>query len=151
MIKKGSGLQRFGGDVTVNQTISVAGGTAIFDGAVSASAVNVAEGAAIGGSGAISTSLNFVGDSKLAARVVGKTLAGPMAAASVAAAGATITVAADAGWKGDACVLRVTGDGETLSGVSFAKGDNIGALRLSADGTELWATARISAMMIVIR
>ena len=147
LTKVGAGTQRFGDTVTVNSTLKINGGTAIFDGEVAASSVTVADGAAIGGKGVINTSLAFTGNATLAAsKGEGKALA-PLTVNGTVTAGGTITVsAASADWRGESCVLAST---EPLTGITFAKGANVKGLELRNDGKELWAR-NIRGLMIVI-
>ena len=148
LTKVGAGTQRFGDTVTVNSTLKINGGTAIFDGGVAASSVTVAAGAAIGGKGVINTSLAFTGNATLAAsKGEGKALA-PLTVNGPVTAGGTVTVsAASEDWRGESCVLAST---EPLTGITFAKGANIKGLELRNDGKELWAR-NISGLIVIIK
>ena len=147
--KIGKGTQRIGGSVTMNGTLAVENGTLLLDGDVSAASLSVASGAAIGGTGTISTSLNFADGAKLTRKVSGTGLEEPLKVAAVNE-GATITVEADANtWKTESCLLRVTGD-STLTGLNFARGENMGHLEIRADGKELWSR-KANALCIIIR
>lgn len=148
LMKVGAGTQRFGDAVTVNSTLTIDGGTAIFDGEVAASSVTVADGAAIGGKGVIKTSLAFTGNATLAvSKGEGRTLA-PLTVNGAVTAGGTITVsAASEDWRGESCVLAST---EPLTGITFAKGANVKGLELRNDGKELWAR-NIKGLMVIIK
>ncbi len=140
----------FDGSVYVT-TLNIARGKFWLDGTVAQGAVNVARGAAIGGTGTISTSLNFASGAKLVRKVVGTGLEDPLEVAAITAAeGSAITVEADPNtWKTESCLLKVTGD-STLTGLKFARGENMGHLEIRADGKELWSR-KANALCIIIR
>ena len=140
----------FDGSVYVT-TLNIARGKFWLDGTVAQGAVNVAKGAAIGGTGTISTSLNFASGAKLVRKVVGTGLEDPLEVAAITAAeGSAITVEADPNtWKTESCLLKVTGD-STLTGLKFARGENMGHLEIRADGKELWSR-KANALCIIIR
>ena len=146
--KIGSGTQRLAGHCTHNGVTTVSGGTLIVDGDFTASSVDVAAGAALGGSGEISREVAFGEGSKLALKVANKRLRGPLTVGGVSG-NCTVTVEADGLWKGEACVLKAA-DGATLEGATFKRGANVAALRLSDDKTELYATPKAKGFSIVV-
>lgn len=146
LTKIGTGTQRFAGSLTLHTAINVSAGAVVLDGLVEQGAVNVAAGAKLGGSGVVKTSVAFAEGAKLLAKVEGKTLAAPL---TVAAASGTAIVEADGLWKGEACVLKAA-EGATLEGLTFKRGANVAALRLSDDKTELYATPKAKGFSIVV-
>lgn len=141
----------FDGSVEELKTLNIVGGKFNLDGTVAQGAVNVARGAAIGGTGTISTSLNFADGAKLTRKVSGTGLEEPLKVATVTTNEvAAITVEADANtWKDESCLLKVTGD-STLTGLKFARGKNMGHLEIRAEGKELWSR-KANALCIIIR
>ena len=151
--KIGAGRQRLGGTVACKGVLSVSSGTVILDGTVvsnetTAATVSVAADAAIGGAGAIETSLAFAANAKLRVEVADGKAKGPLTVAAISAAGEVTVEVDSAEWKGSYSVLKVT-EG-TLEGITFKKGANIGSLALSADKTELIAT-KSSGFRLIIR
>ena len=144
--KSGGSIQVLSGSVACTGTFAIDVGSVILDGTVEQGAVNVAAGVALGGSGIIKTSVAFADGAKLLAKVEGKTLAAPL---TVADASGTAIVEADGLWKGEACVLKAA-EGETLEGLTFKRGANVGKLTLSADKTELYATPKAKGFSIVV-
>lgn len=146
--KVGTGLQRLGGAVACKNMLNVNAGTVMLDGTVTAGTVNVAEGAALGGSGAVETSVNFAANAKFRVEIADGKAKGPLTVAALSAEGEVLVEADSDEWKGAYPVLKVT-EG-TLEGIAFRKGANVGALMLSDDGTELFATKR-GGFAIIIR
>lgn len=143
----------FAGIGYLTSALNIAGGKFDLEGTIAQGAVNVARGAAIGGTGTISTSLNFASGAKLVRKVVGTGLEDPLEVAAITAAeGSAITVEADANtWKTESCLLKVTGY-STLDrpGLKFARGKNMGHLEIRAEGKELWSR-KANALCIIVR
>jgi len=148
--KIGTGTQRFGGTVTLasNGNFNVNAGKVVLDGTVTQGAVNVAAGAAIGGSGSIATTLAFTDGAKLLVKIANGVASCLSVAGTVS--GGTVTVDADVAggkWTEPQCILR---SGNAIT-ETFAKGAGVGALELRENGTELWATPRKAGFYVVIQ
>ena len=150
LTKIGTGTQRFGGTVTLasNGNFNVNVGKVVLDGTVADGAVNVAAGAAIGGSGSIATTLTFADGAKLLVKIANGVASCLSVAGTVS--GGTVTVDADVAggkWTEPQCILR---SGNAIT-ETFAKGAGVGALELRENGTELWATPRKAGFYVVIQ
>ncbi len=150
--KIGTGVQRLGGTVACKGVVSVSSGALMIDGTVvsnetTAATVSVAAGAAIGGTGAIETSLGLAANAKLRMEVANGKVKGPLTVAAISAAGAVMVEADSGEWKGAYPVLKVT-EG-TLEGIAFKKGANVGSLALSDDKTVLIASKDVGFKIII--
>ena len=138
----------FGGTGYLTSAVNIAGGKFDLEGTIAQGAVNVAAGAAIGGSGTIQTSLDFADGSKLAVNVVD----GDASCLSVAGAvtGGPVTVDADVSggkWRAERCILR----SENGITATFRKGAAVGALAFKNEGKELWAAPKIPGFAVIIK
>ena len=138
----------FAGTGYLTSAVNIAGGKFDLEGTIAQGAVNVASGAAIGGSGAIQTSLDFADGSKLAVNVVD----GDASCLSVAGAvtGGPVTVDADVSggkWRAERCILR----SERGITATFRKGAAVGALAFKNEGKELWAAPKTSGLAVIIK
>lgn len=129
-------------------TLNIAGGKFWLDGTVAQGAVNVASGAAIGGSGTILATLAFADGAKLAVDVVdGET---ESLTVTGAVTGSQIVVDAtvlSGKWREAQCVLK---SGEAIS-ATFKRGEGIRSLELRNNATELWAMPKRDGFAVVIR
>ena len=149
--KIGTGTQRLAGHCTHDGTTTISGGTLIVDGDFTASSVTVAAGAALGGSGGITNNVTFADGAKLAVAVADDVATCLTVAGAVS--GGPVTVIADVTgrkWRTAQCVLR---SGASMADVSFVKGEGegLGLLELRNNGTELWATPKVSGFSIIVR
>ena len=138
----------FAGTAVLTSALNVSGGDFILDGAVTQGAVDVAAGAALGGSGGITNDVIFADGAKLAVTVAD----GVASCLTVAGAvtGGPVTVNANvtgSKWRDAQCILR---SGEEIT-ATFVKGAGIGSLELRNGGTELWATPKRSGFCIVVQ
>ncbi|MBR5548761.1 MAG: hypothetical protein IKU71_03425 [Kiritimatiellae bacterium] len=147
--KIGSGSQRFGGTISVNNAFNINAGTVILDGAVMQGAVNVAAGAALGGSGGITNTVTFADGAKLAVTVVDGVASCLTVAGTVGGGPVTVDAKIKSGkWKTAQCILT---SGTSMGEMTFVKGAGVGSLELRNNGTELWATSKTSGFCVVIR
>ena len=138
----------FDGSVEELTTLNIEGGRFNLDGSVKNGTVNVASGAAIGGSGGITNNLVFASGAKLAVTVVDGVATCLAVAGEVS--GGPVTVNANvtgSKWRDAQCILR---SGEEIT-ATFVKGAGIGSLELRNGGTELWATPKVSGFAIIIQ
>lgn len=146
--KIGTGTQRIGGTISINGAVSADAGTLMLDGPVSCSAVSVASGAAIGGSGSIATTLTFADGAKLSIAVTDDEASCLTVTGAVTGGPVTVDANVKSGkWKTTQCVLK--SDAEITA--TFVRGGGIGALELRNNGTELWVTPKTSGLIIFIR
>ena len=148
--KIGTGTQRLAGHCTHNGATTVSGGTLIVDGDFTASSVTVAAGAALGGSGGITNNVTFTDGAKLAVTVANDVASCLTVAGTVS--GGPVTVNVDTTgrkWRTAQCVLK----SDVAMTASFVKGEGegLGLLELRNNGTELWATPKVSGLRIIIR
>ena len=146
--KIGSGTQRFGGTVTCSTALNVNAGAVVIDGAVTQGAVNVAAGAALGGSGGITNTVTFADGAKLAVTVVDGVASCLTVAGEVS--GGPVTVNANVTgrkWRDAQCILK----SDAAIAASFVKGEGVGLLELRNNGTELWAAPKNSGFCVVVR
>lgn len=139
---------RFAGSAYLTSSLNITNSTFVLDGSVTQGAVNVAAGAAIGGSGGITNNLVFASGAKLAVTVVDGVATCLAVAGTVS--GGPVTVNANVTGKTcrDAqCILK--SDNEITA--TFVKGAGIGSLELRNGGTELWATPKVSGFAIIIQ
>lgn len=137
----------FDGSAYLTSALNIAGGTFRLDGSVAQGAVNVAAGAAIGGSGEIQSSLAFAGGAKLAAEVVDGAAECLTVVGAVTGGPVTVDAAiSGAKWTQPVCVLR----SETQITATFVKGADVGSLELRSNGTELWASPPANRGTVVI-
>jgi hypothetical protein len=147
--KIGSGTQRFGGTVTCSTALNVNAGAVVIDGAVTQGAVNVAAGAALGGSGGITNTVTFADGAKLAVTVVDGVASCLTVAGTVGGGPVTVDAKIKSGkWKTAQCILT---SGTSMGEMTFVKGAGVGSLELRNNGTELWATSKTSGFCVVIR
>lgn len=138
----------FDGSVEELTTLNIEGGRFNLDGSVKNGTVNVASGAAIGGSGGITNNLVFASGAKLSVTVVDGVASCLTVAGTVS--GGPVTVNANVTGKTcrDAqCILK--SDNEITA--TFVKGAGVGVLDLRSNGTELWATPKVSSFTVIIR
>jgi len=138
----------FDGIVEELTTLNIEGGRFNLDGSVKNGTVNVASGAAIGGSGGITNNLVFASGAKLSVTVVDGVASCLTVAGTVS--GGPVTVNANVTGKTcrDAqCILK--SDNEITA--TFVKGAGVGVLDLRSNGTELWATPKVSSFTVIIR
>ena len=115
---------------------------------VTQGAVNVAAGAALGGSGGITNNVVFADGAKFTVKVVDGAASCLDVAGNVT--GGPVTVDADVlggKWTEPQCILR---SGNAIA-ATFRKGAGIGALELRNNGTELWASPKVPGFTIIIR
>ena len=146
--KIGFGTQRFGGTVTCSTALNINAGAVVIDGAVTQGAVNVAAGAALGGSGGITNTVTFADGAKLAVTVVDGVASCLTVAGEVS--GGPVTVNAKATgkkWRDAQCILK----SDAAIAASFIKGEGIALLELRNNDTELWATPKTPGLYVVIR
>ena len=139
---------RFAGSAYLTSSLNITNSTFVLDGSVTQGAVNVAAGAALGGSGGITNDVTFADGAKLAVTVAD----GVASCLTVAGAvtGGPVTVNANvtgSKWRDAQCILR---SGEEIT-ATFVKGAGIGSLELRNGGTELWATPKRSGFCIVVQ
>ena len=120
------------------------------DGDFTASSVTVAAGAALGGSGGITNNVTFTDGAKLAVTVANDVASCLTVAGTVS--GGPVTVNVDTTgrkWRTAQCVLK----SDVAMTASFVKGEGegLGLLELRNNGTELWATPKVSGLRIIIR
>ena len=150
LTKIGTGTQRFGGTVTLasNGALNINAGAVVIDGAVTQGAVNVAAGAAIGGSGGITNNLVFASGAKLAVPVVDGVASCLTVAGTVSGGPVTVNANVTSGkWRTAQCVLK----SDVAITATFNRGAGVGALELRNNGTELWASPKVSGFAIVFR
>ena len=145
--KIGKGRQRFSGTLTLNSEIDVEAGSVIIDGSVAQGAVKISSGAAFGGNGAIATSVDFAEGSTFAVEVSDGTMSCLKVTGAVTGS-ATVSLA-----DGATCSLEqpILMSETSMAGAVFAKGTNVGRLRLSDDGLTLYATPKLKGLFIIIR
>jgi len=139
---------RFAGSAYLTSSLNITNSTFVLDGSVTQGAVNVAAGAAIGGSGGITNNLVFASGAKLAVTVVDGVATCLTVAGTVG--GGPVTVNANvtgSKWRDAQCILR---SGEEIT-ATFVKGAGIGSLELRNGGTELWASPKVPRFTIIIR
>ena len=149
LIKNGAGRQRIGGVSTHTKPTTVNAGVLQVDGSFTASAVTVAAGAALGGSGGITNTVTFADGAKLAVTATND-VASCLTVAGTVSSGGPVTVnatVASGKWQTAQCVLK----SNAAITANFVKGDGIGLLELRNNDTELWATPKTSGFYIIIR
>lgn len=149
LIKNGAGRQRIGGVCTHTKPTTVNAGVLQVDGSFTASAVTVAENAALGGSGGITNTVTFADGAKLAVTATNDvasclTVAGTVSSDGPVTVNATV---ASGKWQTAQCVLK----SNAAITANFVKGDGIGLLELRNNDTELWATPKTSGLAVFIR
>lgn len=150
LTKIGTGTQRFGGTVTLasNGNFNVNAGKVVLDGTVTQGAVNVAAGAAIGGNGAIATTLTFADGAKFDVDVADDVATCLNVAGAVTGGPVTVNANVTSGkWRTAQCVLK----SDVAITATFNRGAGVGTLELRNNGTELWATPKVSGMTIIFR
>ncbi|MBE6383752.1 MAG: hypothetical protein E7049_12170 [Lentisphaerae bacterium] len=151
LTKIGTGMQRFGGMVTLasNGNFNVNVGKVVLDGTVTQGAVNVAAGAAIGGNGSIATTLTFVDGAKFDVDVADDVASCLNVTGAVTGGPVTVNANVRSGkWR---TAQRILTSGTSMGEMTFAKGAGVGALELRENGTELWATPRKAGFYVVIQ
>ena len=111
-------------------------------------AVNVAAGAALGGSGGITNTVTFAGGAKLAVAVTDGVASCLTVAGAVS--GGPVTVNANVTgrkWRDTQCILK----SDNAITATFVKGTGVGKLELRNEDTELWATPKRSSFCVVVR
>lgn len=130
----------FDGSVEELTTLNIEGGRFNLDGSVKNGTVNVASGAAIGGSGGITNNVAFFAGAKLAVTVVDGVATCLAVAGEVGGGPVTVNANVTGGkWRDAQCILR---SGEEIT-ATFVRGANVGSLELRNGGTELWAVPRL--------
>ena len=146
--KIGAGTQRFSGNIMLGNALNVNAGAIILDGAVTQGAVNVAAGAAIGGSGGITNNLVFAEGAKLAVTVAEDVASCLTVAGTVSGGPVTVDATITSGkWRTPQCILR----SESAITASFVRGEGIGSLELRNEGKELWASPKRAGFVIIFR
>ena len=138
----------FDGTAVLTSALNVSGGKFVLDGMVTQGAVNVAAGAALGGSGGITNNVVFADGAKFTVKVVDGAASCLDVAGNVT--GGPVTVDADVlggKWTEPQCILR---SGNAIA-ATFRKGAGIGVLELRENGTELWASPKTAGFCIIIR
>jgi hypothetical protein len=139
----------FAGTATLTSALNITNGTFVLDGTVTQGAVNVAAGAALGGSGGITNDVTFADGAKLAVTVADGVASCLTVAGTVSGGSVTVDAKVKSGkWK---TAQRVLTSGTSMDEMTFVKGAGVGSLELRNNGTELWATPKTSAFCIVIR
>ena len=138
---------RFAGNAYLTSALNVAGGKVVLDGSVTQGAVNVAAGAALGGSGGISNSVAFAEGAKLAVEVTDGVASCLTVAGAVTGGPVTVDAAVSGTkWTNPACVLK----SETVITATFVKGAGVGPLELRNGRTELWAAPTPSNGTVIV-
>lgn len=138
----------FAGTAVLTSALNVTGGNFVLDGTVTQGAVNVASGAAIGGNGLIETTLTFADGAKFDVDVADDVASCLDVAGDVTGGHVTVDVDVTSGkWRTAQCVLR----SNVAITATFKRGAGVGALELRNNGTELWASPKVSGFMIVVR
>ena len=126
----------FAGTGYLTSALSIAGGKFDLAGAIAQGAVNVAAGAAIGGSGGITNNVTLADGAKLAVKVVDGVAECLTVGGTVSGGPVTVDANISGGrWTAPQCVLR---SGSAIT-ATFTTGANVGSLELRNNGTELWA------------
>ena len=139
---------RFAGSAYLTSSLNITNSTFVLDGSVTQGAVNVAAGAAIGGSGGITNNLVFASGAKLAVTVVDGVATCLAVAGEVS--GGPVTVNANVTgrkWRDTQCILK----SDNAITATFVKGTEVGKLELRNGDTELWATPKNSGFCVVVR
>ncbi len=146
--KIGAGTQRLAGSVMLGTALNVNAGKVVLDGTVTQGAVNVAAGAAIGGNGSIATTLTFADGAKFDVDVANDVAICLNVTGAVTGGPVTINANVTSGkWRTAQCVLR----SNVAITATFNRGAGVGALELRNNGTELWASPKVSGFTIIIR
>ena len=146
--KIGAGTQRLAGHYNHNGNTTVSGGTLLLDGDITASAVSVASGAAIGGDGGITNTLTFAEGSKFAVTVAND--AAPCLDVGGLVSGSATVEIATAGKVHDnfaSCILR----SDLPLAASFSCATKGYWIELRNGGTELWAHKKPTATVIMLQ
>lgn len=126
----------FAGTGYLTSALSIAGGKFDLEGTIAQGAVNVAAGAAIGGSGGITNNVTLADGAKLAVKVVDGVAECLTVGGTVSGGPVTVDANISGGrWTAPQCVLR---SGSAIT-ATFTKGANVGSLELRNNDTELWA------------
>ncbi len=138
----------FSGSVILTSALNVTNGTFVLDGTVTQGKVNVAEGAAISGSGTIQTTLSFADGAVLAVSIADDVAKCLNVTGAVSGGEVTVNVSTTGTkWKTAQCVLK----SEEAMTATFKKGTGIGAVSLRNGDTELWAGPKASGFAITMR
>ena len=149
LIKIGAGRQRIGGVCTHTNPTTVNAGVLQVDGSFTASAVTVAENAALGGSGGITNTVTFADGAKLAVTVVDSVVSCLTVAGTVSGGPVTVDAKIKSGkWR---TAQRILTSGTSMGEMTFVKGEGIGLLEFRNNDTELWATPKTSGLAVFIR
>ena len=140
---------RFAGSAYLTSSLNITNSTFVLDGSVTQGAVNVAAGAAIGGSGGITNNLVFASGAKLAVTVVDGVATCLAVAGEVSGGPVTVNANVRSGkWR---TAQRILTSRTSMGEMTFVKGAGVGALELRENGTELWATPRKAGFYVVIQ
>lgn len=141
----------YGSGIVSGTTLTVGedGTPSDFDGEINVTTLNVAKGASIGGTGSISGVIVFDEGAKILQPVSNKAVKGPLSIDPTKVSQTVVVDIASADCKGAWPVLKAA-EGATLEGLTFKRGENVGALTLSADKTELYASPKAKGFSIII-
>ena len=146
--KIGAGTQRLAGLYNHNGATTVSGGILLLDGEITASAVTVAAGAAIGGNGAITNALTFAEGSKLVVSVADN--AAPCLDVGGLVSGSASVEIATVGKVRDnfaSCILR----SDLPLAASFSCATKGYWVELRNGDTELWALKKPTATVVLLQ
>ena len=139
----------FAGTGYLTSALNIAGGKFDLEGTIAQGAVNVAAGAAIGGSGGITNDVTFADGAKLAVTVANDVASCLTVAGTVSGGPVTVDVSITSGkWR---TAQRILTSGTSMGEMTFVKGAGVGSLELRNNATELWATPKRNVFAVVLR
>jgi hypothetical protein len=129
--------------------LNITNGTFVLHGTVTQGAVNVAAGAALGGSGGITNNVAFADGAKLSVTIADDVASCLTVAGTVSGGPVTVNANVRSGkWR---TAQRILTSRTSMGEMTFVKGAAVGALELRNNGTELWASPKVPGFTIVFR